>query len=336
MSMFFIAVYPLRHLIVEGVFCQDEVLKLFETNLLWDGISLLVFATVGMAMLMLPQSWVRALPVQAALLGSYLLIGHLIVSTNRMYYSDRAFVVCLCWGFACKIYSYFNAHEKNAKLSEQIVFFFSPCLVYDGFTEGRLPHRPLIFHYVVKKAFLILTFLFANCIIIVEFIDPVLAKSDRMSFVELFFHLIPPVFYLNLSLIYTIFENTFSPLAELTRMSNRRFFEDWWNATNLHEFLEKMSSLTDRFLEVHLSKILGQYFPATVKHLQKIKIAVLLVASDLIALQIFDKQITLAGFTLFFLLNTLVVAFAGRDSPIFNNYLVHSVFICFFPLMIAC
>lgn len=108
MSIFFIAVYPLKNFIVKGIFCEDEVLKLFETNLTWDCISLVVFTILGVMMLMLPQKWVKALPVQAVLLGFYLYIGHFVMNTNRMYYSDRAFVACLCWGFASKLYSYFN------------------------------------------------------------------------------------------------------------------------------------------------------------------------------------------------------------------------------------
>ena len=207
--------------------------------------------------------------------------------------------------------------------------------MYDGFAESRLPHRRIIVHYVVKKSLLILVCLFANCIIIVEFIDPVLADSGSMSFCELFFHLIPPIFYLNLSLIYTIFENTYAPLAELTKLKDRRFFDDWWNASNLHELLEKINLVTERFLHHHIGKLMQRYYPVGLKQLQKIKIATFLVISDIIALQVFDKRITLLGFLLFFTLNFLVVAFAGRHSIFFNNYLVHSVFICFFPLLIA-
>jgi hypothetical protein len=100
----------------------------------------------------------------------------------------------------------------------------------------------------VKKNIIVFVCLFANCIIVVEFIDPVLANKDKMGFLELFFNLIPPIFYINLSMIYTIFENVFSPLAEITKMKNRRFFDDWWNSTNFHELLAKFNLNADRFI----------------------------------------------------------------------------------------
>jgi hypothetical protein len=88
---------------------------------------------LGIIMMMLPQSLVKPLPVQGVLMMLYLGTGQLIISTNKMYYSDRAFVVFMCWGFASKIYSYFNSTTRGASLKEKLTFFFSPCLVFDGF-----------------------------------------------------------------------------------------------------------------------------------------------------------------------------------------------------------
>lgn len=167
MSIFFIAVYPLRNYIIKGIFCKDEVLKLLETNIVWDCIGMATFTIMGIGMLMLPQRLVRPLPAQVVLLSIYLAVGHFIVKNNQMYFSDRAFVICLCWGFAAKLYSYFNACEKKATPKDQLNFFFSPCLVYDGFAEGRLPQRRIIVSYVVKKLLLIFVCLFVNCIIVV-------------------------------------------------------------------------------------------------------------------------------------------------------------------------
>lgn len=71
-----------------------------------------------------------------------------------------------------------------------------------------------------------------------------IASCNRMSLIELVFNLIPPVFYINMSLIYTVFECTFAPLAELTKMKDRRFFDDWWNASDIYELLAKINLLT--------------------------------------------------------------------------------------------
>lgn len=44
---------------------------------------------------------------------------------------------------------------------------------------------------------------------------------------------------------------------------------------------------------------------------------------------------TLAGIAMFMAINGFVIAFCDRSSAWLNNYIVHSVFICFFPVMIA-
>jgi hypothetical protein len=53
---------------------------------------------------------------------------------------------------------------------------------------------------------------------------------NHMSFIELFFRLIPPAFFINVCLYYLIMENILLAMAELTQLSNRVFYQDWWNA----------------------------------------------------------------------------------------------------------
>lgn len=228
---------------------------MLETNLKWDVISLVVFVVIGAGLMMIPARVFNRY-VQAVVLVGYLAVGHTIVRHNRMYYSDRAFIVFLSWGFALKLYSYFNSTETNHTLARKLRFFFMPRMVFDGFDEEKLPERQIIWDYLVKKLLLNFLCLFANCVIVVEFIDPVVANKERMTFIELWFNLIPPVFYLNLCMFYFVFENVFSPLAELTKMRNRKFFEDWWNANSFFEMIEKFCSTIDYFLSHHISQVL--------------------------------------------------------------------------------
>jgi signal transduction histidine kinase len=135
MSIFFIFVYPLRKFITKGIFCEEEVLKMLETNGKWDMLSLAIFVVLGLTMMMIPARWVK-LPVQVLLLGGFLAVGQYIVTSEPMYYSDRAFIVFLSWGFALKLFSYFNSNENgSASFWHKVLFFFSPRLIYEGFEE---------------------------------------------------------------------------------------------------------------------------------------------------------------------------------------------------------
>jgi hypothetical protein len=74
--------------------------------------------------------------------------------------------------------------------------------------------------------------LLVNYILLSEIINPLLQPPiyNHMSFIELFFRLIPPAFFINVCLYYLIMENILLAMAELTQLSNRVFYQDWWNA----------------------------------------------------------------------------------------------------------
>lgn len=73
-----------------------------------------------------------------------------------------------------------------------------------------------------------------------------------MYFFELFFNLIPPAFYVNVTLYYLIMENIFTASAELTQMSYRRYYGDWWNSETVEEFLDRWVLLINAFSKRYL------------------------------------------------------------------------------------
>jgi hypothetical protein len=96
--------------------------------------------------------------------------------------------------------------------------------------------------------------LLINYILMTEIINPLLQPEvyDRMSFIELFFRLIPFAFYVNICLYYLIMENILLAMAELTQLRKRVFYDDWWNAQTISEFLDKWVLLINDFSNTYL------------------------------------------------------------------------------------
>lgn len=88
--------------------------------------------------------------------------------------------------------------------------------------------------YLAKKFVTAFFCVFVTNILLVEFIDPMVDSAANISFIALFFKLIPYVFYMNIVLYYMVMENVVSALSEITQIRNRVFYEDWWNATTVH------------------------------------------------------------------------------------------------------
>lgn len=53
-------------------------------------------------------------------------------------------------------------------------------------------------------------------------------------------------------LYYLIMDNIMLAIAELVQLENRRFYEDWWNAKTMSEYLDKwvlmINTFSDRYL----------------------------------------------------------------------------------------
>ena len=143
-----------------------------------------------------------------------------------------------------------------------------------------------------------------------------------MSFTELFFKLIPLIFYVNISLYYLIMENILSSMAELTQLKNRHYYLDWWNAKTVSEFLDKWVLLINQFSNAYLP------FSKPVKHVLHLVIIFIMMFT------IFGEKISLTMIT-YALFNILTVYFLGYNERVQNNYIVHFLTIAFTPFTIA-
>lgn len=108
LCFFFIILSPLRKFVVKGIFFEEEVVKLLETNAKIDIISVILFSVLGLLAMCTPQQILRKVQIPFIIL--YLISGSYITRFHQMYISDRAFVASLCWGFSAKIFSYANSN----------------------------------------------------------------------------------------------------------------------------------------------------------------------------------------------------------------------------------
>lgn len=144
-----------------------------------------------------------------------------------------------------------------------------------------------------------------------------------MSFIELFFRLIPVAFYVNICLYYLIMENILLAMAEITQLKNRVFYEDWWNSQTISEFLDKWVLMINSFSDTYLN-----LFSKRVRHSLNLIIIFLMLFS------VFSNKISLY-MLLFAGINILTVFLFGQHQPIQNNYIVHFLTISFTPFSIA-
>ena len=129
----------------------------------------------------------------------------------------------------------------------KLKFLISPIVVYSELNKEHDSKLAVNKTYLLKKFLTALGCSIVSNILILEFIEPLINNADKMSFIAVFFKLIPYTFYIHVILYYMVFENVISSLSEITQIKNRVFYEDWWNADTLHEYLKKWCILMNSF-----------------------------------------------------------------------------------------
>lgn len=200
----------------------------------------------------IPSAHIRQVTIQATFIGVILLCLHYIIVNQTSSYSDRAFIVMMAWGFSGKLYSYFNISDGSDTMKNKLLFLFSPTIIYyNNLDDIRDPSLKINKLYVVKKGVIAILALLTNCVIIIDFINPIIAKHKQLTFLELMLKLVAPSFYLGASLFYLVYENVFAGISELLKLKDRQFYSDWWNSLNFYDLLEKGSLLPKQFMEKH-------------------------------------------------------------------------------------
>ena len=164
--------------------------------------------------------------------------------------------------------------------------------------------------------------LFVNNILIVKFIEPA-CRDENLTFIALAFKLVPLTFYINMILYYMVMDNVIAALAEITKVSNRMFYLDWWNAETIYEFLDKWCLIINMSTEGLIPNL-------SIRARHTLHVFML----QLLLLAIFGQSLSLLA-CLGFLIVEGVVYFLGGVQKIQNNMLVHVLCMSFTPIMIA-
>jgi hypothetical protein len=115
--------------------------------------------------------------LEVTFIGVILLCLHIIASKTNSY-SDRTFIVVIAWGYCGKLYSYFNTSDGSDSLKNKLIFLITPSLVYhNDWNELRNKSLKINKIYILVKSLGAILLLVANCVIIIDFINPVIIKQ---------------------------------------------------------------------------------------------------------------------------------------------------------------
>ena len=105
-SLIFVFVYPILSYFEGDNLVDLTILKLIQTNMMWDTISFILFLFVAIIFIKKP---ILQLPFSLYVVSSIIVFvcgPMLIISTYSMYFTDRIFIVVIGCNFGAKSISY--------------------------------------------------------------------------------------------------------------------------------------------------------------------------------------------------------------------------------------
>ena len=317
------------------------IIKVVETNILWDFLSVFLFIFLSLVLIQISHMHIfSSIFVQVGLIsGTFVGSGLLIANAYQLYFTDRIFIIVLSWSFFVKTVSFIldkraasgtdkpewvEMEKKKGMQSfyHKLMFFISPVICYHKYVENYDQSLVIHFRYLFTKFLVSFLCLMVNNIVTVKFIEP--ACSEDLSFIALIFKLFPLTFYMNISLYYMVMDNILAALAEITKIKNRVFYLDWWNAETIYEFQDKWCLLITEFTDTYLSKIIYGRIR------QCFHTGILLC----LLLSVFGQSINLKSLGVFVFIEGFTFLLGGLKF-IQNNYLVHILSLSFTPVIIA-
>jgi len=144
-----------------------------------------------------------------------------------------------------------NLYPNNITLWDFIRYMFLPSFVYrpkfDLSTKCRVSYllfKLLMFIFLFTSGYQIM-----NKSIIGHAIE---YREGVISFFEMYLLQIIPIIIFILILIMILFDTFCTFVAETSGYPDRQFYEDFWNATTMNEFLSKMNTLIPNFFRYHV------------------------------------------------------------------------------------
>lgn len=106
-SLYFILVFPILKFMKEGTVMDLAVIKVTQTNLIWDVVSLTCFVFVACVFLTMGKPWNRSRKLMIVVyLLSFVGLGYYVVDNIEMFFTDRIFIVVMSWNFFFKMISF--------------------------------------------------------------------------------------------------------------------------------------------------------------------------------------------------------------------------------------
>lgn len=153
-----------------------------------------------------------------------------------------------------------NQMKSNSNMlsfSHFIYFLFVPTLVYrSNYPRTEYINKKRLFALITEfLACFIITFLAIKRIVIPMFLDIGVSKWTPSEILNkwLVCALIGQVFMF-VSLFYGLLHTWMNIFAEILTFADRKFYQDWWNATNPNEFHRKWNSILHDWIYAYVYK----------------------------------------------------------------------------------
>ena len=149
-------------------------------------------------------------------------------------------------------------YPHNLTLKNLYYFIFAPTLCYESNFPYSSTRRK---GFLLRRVGEILVLLSLQFCLGQQWIFPILSTLDRplnhysaLENIERLLRLALPNHLLWLSFFYVYFHSILNLLAEVLGFSDRLFYRDWWNATDLYEFWNRWNTSVHDFCKRHIYK----------------------------------------------------------------------------------
>lgn len=157
-----------------------------------------------------------------------------------------------------------NFYPNNLTLKNLYYFIVAPTLCYElNFPYSSTIRKGFLFRRIGE----ILVLSSLQFCLSQQWILPILSTLDRplnhysiLENIERLLRLALPNHLLWLSFFYVYFHSILNLLAELIGFSDRLFYRDWWNASDLYEFWNRWNTIVHDFCKRHIYKPLVVQF----------------------------------------------------------------------------
>lgn len=175
-------------------------------------------------------------------------------------FGERTLLCFLSIIQAMKTHSFSNAHKRpdSATMKIFLWFWLAPSLNYELVEKSE--GCTVRLRFVAEKALMTVGCIFLVFCIYESLLLPLYQRKNLVTPVEYFLQSALPLFMANFLMFFAIFEGLCNVTAELTGVSDRSFYEDWWNSRSFEEFSRKWNKIVHRFLRYYVYVPLSSTF----------------------------------------------------------------------------